>query len=167
MTISLQRRRHRLKLLLVTTFCVAIVAGFTLYRQHENPFTFLVEFGKSLPCMGFVVAYFILPLFGFPVSVFLIVAGMRFGFLGGMLVAASGILFHHVIAFRVVHGWLRSILISRLERAGYRVPFFIERNQICYTALFAAVHGPPYIAKVYLLALTNVTFRVYLCVGAP
>jgi hypothetical protein len=32
--------------------------------------------------------------------------------------------------------------------------------------LFTAIHGPPYFAKLYLLALTDLSFRTYFLVGS-
>lgn len=36
-----------------------------------------------------------------------------------------------------------------------------------FTALVAIVRGPPFFAKLYLLALTDIPFRTYFRVGVP
>jgi uncharacterized membrane protein YdjX (TVP38/TMEM64 family) len=159
--------RPGLKWILVTVFC-AVMAGVVVYAfKNKLSREALAAYGEALPAAWFIFAYFTLPIVGFPVTIFLILAGVRFGFAGGMVVAALGMIFHHLVAFRLVNGCLRGRLTTQLERAGYRVPSLIQNHPISFTAIFAAVHGPPYIAKVYLLALTDISFRVYFWVGAP
>ncbi len=81
--------------------------------------------------------------------------------------AAGGMFFHNAAAFWATHSWFRDRLRRRIERYEYRIPSIDAKHQAWFTALFAAIHGPPYAAKLYLLALTDVSFRIYLWVGAP
>jgi uncharacterized membrane protein YdjX (TVP38/TMEM64 family) len=127
----------------------------------------IVAFAEGLPLRWFVPAILVLPLIGFPISPLLVVAGIRFGFAGGMAFATGVIVFHNIAAFRLTHGLFRVRLRNRLARAGYGIPVIDPKHQAWLTALFAAIHGPPYAAKLYLLALTDVPFRIYLWVGAP
>ena len=57
-------------------------------------------------------------------------------------------------------------LQDRLVKWGHKIPAVLDRGQVGFTALFAAIHGPPYFVKLYLLALTNIPFRIYLGVGS-
>ena len=127
----------------------------------------LEAFGRQLPAGWFLVAFLLLPLFGFPVSILLLLAGVRFGLGWGMAVVTAGMLFHHYAAFHLTHGWFRDKLRSFLKRMGYGIPAIKVKHRVWFTAVFAAVHGPPYFAKLYLLALTDIPFRIYLWVGAP
>jgi uncharacterized membrane protein YdjX (TVP38/TMEM64 family) len=127
----------------------------------------LEAFGRQLPAGWFLVAYLLLPLVGFPVSILLLLAGVRFGLGWGMAVVSAGMLFHHFAAFHITHGWFRDRLRSFLQRMGYGIPAIREKHRLWFTAVFAAVHGPPYFAKLYLLALTDIPFRIYLWIGAP
>jgi uncharacterized membrane protein YdjX (TVP38/TMEM64 family) len=114
-----------------------------------------------------MIGFILLPLAGVPVSVFLLLAGVRFGFWGGMGATMVAMFLHHLIAFHVIHTWLRERVRAGLERRGYPVPDLKERNQLCFTLLFAGIYGPPYIVKVYSLALTNLPFRIYAGVTVP
>lgn len=127
----------------------------------------VTEWGKGLPAVWFVVAFLVLPLVGFPISVLLVIAGMRFGFTWGMLLATVGIFLHNIAAYWLVHGKLREKFSKKLQDRGYELPKLTKKNQVWFTVIFASVHGPPYTAKIYLLALTEVSFRIYLWVGAP
>lgn len=127
----------------------------------------ILAFGEGIPAPLFLVAFLVLPLVGFPVSLLLALAGIRFGFAGGMALAAGGMFFHNAAAYWMTHSWFRERLRRRLERLDYRIPAIDPKNQAWFTALFAGIHGPPYAAKLYLLALTDVSFRIYLWVGTP
>ncbi len=140
-----------------------------LYRTNGDWFTRerIMEYGKSIPAAWFMTAFFFLPLVGMPISILLVVAGVRFGLWGGMGVATVGMFFHNFVAYHLVHHGLRDRLRRRIEKYGFDVPEIKPGNEIWFTLIFAAVHGPPYALKLYLLALTNISFRVYFWMGAP
>lgn len=165
MTITSHIRQHK-KLVAAGFLLVALAVVLWCYRDRVDREA-IVAFAEGLSLPWFLAALFVLPLVGFPITPLLVVAGIRFGFAGGMALAAGAIFFHHVVAFRVTHGWFRVRLRNRLARAGYGIPAIDPKHQAWFTALFAAIHGPPYAAKLYLLALTDVPFRIYLWVGAP
>jgi uncharacterized membrane protein YdjX (TVP38/TMEM64 family) len=127
----------------------------------------VVLFLKNLPAGWYVMVFLVAPLFGFPVSVLLLLSGLRFGFAGGMTLAAVAMMFHHVVVFHLVHGWLRRFAERLVQKAGYRIPEVKAGDWMVFTAGFAAIHGPPYMLKVYLLALTQVPFWIYFGVGVP
>ena len=151
----------------MTLVAIALVAWYALTHRDELTREALVAYGKDLPAGWFVAAFLILPLAGFPLSIFLLLAGIRFGLGGGMAVSAAGVVFHHIAAYRLTHGLFRERLRQRLKRAGHAVPPIKAEHRGWLTALFAAIHGPPYAAKLYLWALTDVPFRIYVWVGAP
>lgn len=159
-------KRHRGKIAM-TAGVIALAGWYAFAHRDDLNRESLAAYGKGLPVGWFVAAFLVLPLAGFPLSIFLLLAGVRFGLGGGMAVSAGGILFHHVAAYRLAHGLFRDRLRRRLENAGRAVPSIKPGHQAWLTALFAALHGPPYIAKLYLWALTDVPFRIYLWVGAP
>lgn len=159
-------KRHRGKVA-AGVLAIALAAWYAVVHRDDLNREALAAYGKDLPAGWFMAAFLVLPLAGFPVSVFLLLAGVRFGLGGGMAVSAAGILFHHVAAYRLTHGLFRDRLRRRLEHAGHAVPPIKPGHRAWLTALFAALHGPPYIAKLYLWALTDVPFRIYLGVGAP
>jgi len=159
-------RRHPWKTAFVLTL-LASAAWFVCAHRGELTRETIIAHGRALPAAEFLAAFLVLPLLGFPISIFLVLAGIRFGLGGGMAVAAGCMLFHHFAAFRIAHGGFRQRVRQRLERAGYAIPGIKTGHRVWFTALFAAIQGPPYIAKLYLLALTDIPFRIYCWVGAP
>ncbi|WP_035609222.1 VTT domain-containing protein [Haloferula sp. BvORR071] len=159
-------RRHRGKLV-SAVLLMALAAWFVWNHRADLSRENLVARGREFHAAWFIAAFFILPVIGFPVNVLLLLAGVRFGLPGGMALAAGGTFFHHFAVYRICHGWLREKVQRRLEKAGRKIPSIKDEHRILLTSLFAAIHGPPYAAKLYLLALTDVPFRIYFWVSAP
>lgn len=158
--------RHRWKTGIAVVSMV-LLAWLIHAHQSELSKEAFIAFGREIPSLWFVVLFLILPLVGFPISVCLVLAGIHFGFAGGMAVSAVAVVFHNFAAYRLTHGLFRARMRGFLENAGYAIPPIDVRHRVRFTALFSAIHGPPYIAKLYLLALTDIPFRIYFWVGAP
>ncbi len=114
---------------------------------------------NAVPASVFVLAYFLLPLGGFPISVVLVVSGVRFGFTGSIVFAVFGMAFPTLVAWRLAHGWLRRPLQRRLAARGFKLPIIPDRHQVWFTSLLVFVPGLPYSVELYGLALTNLPFR--------
>ena len=159
-----QMRRHPVKIALVTLSLVAL-AWWIHHHQDELSKEAVIGFGKNLPALWFLVLFLVLPLAGFPISVFLVLAGIRFGFWGGLAVSGAAVFCHNFAAYRLTHGLFRTRLRAFLERAGYAIPPIDGKHRVRFTMWFAAIHGPPYFAKLYALALTDIPFRTYFFAG--
>lgn len=166
MEIREQLKRYRWQI--IATLLLLAAAGW-YYFTHQEDFTRenLVAYGKALPAFWFVAAFLVLPVVGGPLTIFLVLAGVRFGFIGGMGVSAGAVFFHHFVAYRLTHGYFREPVKHWLERRERKIPPIPAKDRIWFTVLFASVHGPPYAMKLYLLALTDLPFRIYFWVGAP
>jgi len=159
-------RRNRGKLV-VLLLMAGVLAWYAHVHGGEWTREDVVAYGRGLPAGWFVLAFMVLPLLGFPISILLVLAGVRFGIGWGAVVATAGVAVHNLAAYHITHSWFRDRLRGRLERAGYGMPRVSQDHPVWFTALFVAVHGPPYAAKLYLLALTDIPFRIYFWVGAP
>jgi len=144
-------------------------AGFYLLRRHEGALDreAILAYGMSLPPALIIAPFFVLPLVGFPVSVLLVLIGLRFGITWGMVIVTVGMLFHHLVIFGIARSWLRGKLDRRIASFGYPIPSIQKSHRLWFTTLFASIHGPPYTAKLYVLALTDVPFRYYCGIGLP
>lgn len=159
-------RKHSWKLI-AAILLIAITAWYIYGHHQEWSRERIMAYGKGLPVGWFLFAFAVLPLLGFPISILLVLMGIRFGMGWGMAIAAGGVAIHHVAAFYLTHGWFRTKLRQKLEASGYGIPKIDEKRRVWYTILFAAIHGPPYALKLYLLALTEIPFRIYFLAGAP
>ena len=156
---------HRLKLVGVAIVALVVVALFVFIPGlgKERALGWI----KDMSTAAFVAAFVFLPLVGMPISIFLIMAGLKFGVAKGLVVAAGCMLFHNVVAYWLTHSFLKKPITRFMGRTGYEIPDVPERHQVWFTAAFTGIPGIPYAPKLYLLALTNIPFRIYVGVGWP
>ncbi len=159
-------RKHRGKWIAALLLLAAAGTAAWLVQQGVTRED-VVEFGRRVPAWALLAAFFVLPLVGAPISLFLLLIGIRLGFGWGMAATTVAVIFHNFAAYRLTHGLFRQRVRDWCERRGHAIPPLDRKHQAWFTAVFAAVHGPPYAMKLYLLALTDVPLRIYLWVGAP
>ena len=153
---------------LVIPGLLVLAAAWFIHANRENlSRESIMAYGESLPASWLIVAFAILPMLGFPISILLVLLGVRFGFTQGMVICALGLAAHHITGYFAVHGALRNRIHEKLKAHGYELPRLGGKNPAWLTLLFAAIHGPPYTLKVYLPALTEIPFRIYFWVGVP
>ena len=109
----------------------------------------------------------VLPVAGFSISVVYLVAGAKFGpVLGGVVV--TGVTAVHLLAsYWIAHTVLRDRIERYLEKRRHRLPHVPEGENISVAVMAVLVPGLPYVVRNYLLALTDVPFRVYFWVCLP
>ena len=111
--------KHRGKI--ASTLVILLLAGWMIWHHRADlSREALVAWGKELHPAWFIAAFCILPVLGFPLSILLLLAGVRFGLTGGMILATLGTFFHHFAAFYLAHGSFRDSVRRRLEKAGRR-----------------------------------------------
>lgn len=140
---------------------VVVAALIYFYLQGQLTHESLKQFGAALPTWLFLPAYFVLPLFGFPISAMLLASGLKFGFSISVAIAAVGMAFHTFAAWQIAHSYFRQRLQRWLKSTRFDLPSIPAKHQIWFTSLFVTVPGLPYAVKLYSLAMTNLSFRRY------
>jgi len=107
----------------------------------------------------------VLPLAGFPISIFLVLVGMVYGITGGILMTGAVMLFHMVMTYYLVHSLFRPLINRMLERFDVEIPQLPGNEKKGLAFLFMITPGLPYSVKNYLLALTELPFRQYLAIA--
>jgi len=140
-----------------------------LVRHHEGALDreSILAYGMSLPPAVIIGAFFVLPLLGFPVSVLLVLLGLQFGIARGMGIVTVGMFFHLLVVYGIAQSGLREKIRRRIASFGHEIPPIKENHRLWFTTLFASIHGPPYAAKLYLLALTDLPFRYHCGIALP
>lgn len=118
-------------------------------RHDVSPALFLVFMG-------------VLPAAGFPISPFLILAGLKFGFLTGTGITAVTTLLHLSCAMVVARVLPPRSVRRWLERRKRHLPDLSQRGRYGPVWLFVVVPGLPYSLKNYLLALSDLPLPAYL-----
>ena len=106
-----------------------------------------------------------LPVIGFPISLFLLSAGIKFGLEWGLVLSAVTMFVHLLISHLLARRLLSGPLSALFERFGYRLPKVPRDRVALFTFVFVAVPGLPYALKNYSLVLAGVPFRHYLTIG--
>ena len=141
----------------VTLAVVLIAAGIYLEIEYEyiQKVISLIDEGMS-PAL-FVALMIVLPVAGFPITVFLIIGGIKFGIFYMILLWLLILPIHPLIAY-----YLASPLEKPLRRfskkMGYPIPKLPEDRTAMYSFLFLAIPAIPYAVKNYLLPLAGAPF---------
>lgn len=114
---------------------------------------------KNTPPALFIALMVVLPLIGIPISIFLIMAGIKFGILYAVLLWAVVLLSHTLISYYLARALRRPLMRLLTEKMGYDVPEVPEQHEALYSFVFLAVPGIPYAVKNYLLPLAGIPFR--------
>lgn len=153
-------RQKKILLVLALLTGTILVAGL-LYFLIQSGYleTIIASINKDLPPLVFILLLLIFPALGFPISIFLIVAGIKFGIGYGILLWLMILPIHSTIGFMAAK-YLRPLLEKLLNFfLDYTIPAIPKRNEAMFSFLFLAVPGLPYAAKNYLLPLAGVSFR--------
>ncbi len=113
----------------------------------------------------FILMMAVLPMVGFPISLFLVAAGLKFGLLGGLAVSAATMPLHLLVAYPLAVRLLRGPIRRLARRIGYPIPVVPENRAAVFTFVFFAIPGIPYTFKNLLLPLGGVPFRLYFFIG--
>ena len=143
--------------------CLGLVYLTTGFPDFRELFRYIKS--PNIHPAALLFAFFILPVFGFPVSVLLVLLGLRFGTLMGLVSMFLIMPLHLAVSFSVTRfvlgEWIKKIAGKRrIQRL--QVP---EHRHLEFSFLFMAVPGLSYTMKNYLLPLSGVKFRYYFFLG--
>lgn len=143
-------------------FAIAIIGTVAWFWQRLG-LEELLHRARELPAVGVIAAMAVGPLLGFPVSWLHLIAGVRFGFAGGIASVAFVGLCHHV------GGWLLVRLLpercfrslrpwrEKLAGAGHR-----DAAMLC-----ALLPGMPYTVQLYLLPVMGTPLAMLCFLSVP
>ncbi|RJQ71922.1 MAG: hypothetical protein C4519_19025 [Desulfobacteraceae bacterium] len=106
----------------------------------------------------FIILFLILPVVGFPISVFLILLGAKFDPGPALLIMFSAMAVHQAITFPAGNTLLRPLIEKVLTRRNVSLPQFPKKGFIWPSIVFMAVPGLSYTLKNYILSLSGIPF---------
>lgn len=159
--------RRRKRWIAAGVLGAAVLAAVLLYRWRGDDIVAWItaSFSRGAPPVFFLLMFLLLPLLGFPISVFLVLLGLKFGWLWGVVILFAGIAAHLLAAFSIANSFLRDPIQRKLVDLGYRLPQVPRHRRLWFSCLFMAVPGLPYAVKNYALALCGVPFGHYFFSG--
>ncbi len=144
-------------LIAATTILLAAAVYFLLQAGIVEKAISVIN--EDLPPWLFITLTATLPALGFPISVFLVAAGVKFSIGWALLLWLCILPLHSLIGYLAAR-FLRPLLVRLFqEKLGYTIPSVPENNQAMFSFFFLAIPGLPYAAKNYMLPLAGVAFR--------
>jgi uncharacterized membrane protein YdjX (TVP38/TMEM64 family) len=159
-------RRLRDRRLWIAVFAILIIAAVFTLRTRIS-WTHLHTTLLNLSPTATIATMAVLPLFGFSIVAVDVITGAKFGFWVGSAVIAGVTAFHLLASYAIARGFLRAPLQRWLARHRERIPHMAASDEIALTLLIALVPGPPYFARNYMLALSEVPLRLYFWIVTP
>jgi uncharacterized membrane protein YdjX (TVP38/TMEM64 family) len=138
-----------------------LVALGLLYLWRGEEIALLVKNGLSEDAHpGVVLLLFAgLPLVGFPITVLLVLIGLKFGAVPGILIMFAVMPIHLLAAFLMANSFLRALIERLFRKMDHRLPQVPLNRSWWFSLVFMAVPGLPYTVKNLTLALCGVPFR--------
>jgi uncharacterized membrane protein YdjX (TVP38/TMEM64 family) len=112
-----------------------------------------------------LLPYLVLPLVGFPVTPFLVLLGLRFGSVWGILIMMAIVPIHLVISFWFTRGFAGQWIRTLAAKLGVAIPELAKNRQLGFAVLFMVIPGLGYSIKNLLLPLSGIRFFPYLICG--
>jgi uncharacterized membrane protein YdjX (TVP38/TMEM64 family) len=149
------------------TATLMIIAAAGIIFAFYGEFVLLWESIKEGELHPFYLigAFFILPVFGFPVSPLLVLMGVRFGPFAGLALVLAIIPFHLTAAFWISHSVLHKHLQNFLNLRSVTIPTLPDTHRLKYSILFMALPGLAYSIKNYVLPLSGLPFFHFMLCG--
>lgn len=159
--------RRRLAAAPAAALLALLVLGGAIYMWLGDEIAAFLNYAVSEGTQPglFLLMFAVLPLLGFPITVFLVLIGAKFGAWAGVLIMAVGMPLHLLAAFGFANSFLRPLIRRYMEKANHPLPEIPRNRAGWFSVVFMAVPGLSYILKNYILAFSGVPFRWYFLSG--
>jgi len=132
----------------------------TLVRMVAQITAQLTELiSENTPAKVFIPLMVALPLAGVPLTVFLLVLGIKFGVVPGLLLLEIILPVHILIAYFLAIGVRAPIEKYLIRRKNFQIPEVPAHKALIFSFLVVTFPVFPYVVKLYLLPLAGVRFR--------
>ncbi len=154
------------KLVIIGTAAVVVLttAIYLIYRYE--PTIILSEYLSShIHPTLFLFLMLLLPLVGVPITIFLVLVGIKFGIVQGLLLSSLIMAFHMAVTYYLVHSFLRRWVEVLLKPFNLSIPKFDDDKKRWPAVIFMLIPGLPYAAKNNLLAMAELGFIPYMVIN--
>lgn len=151
-------KRNRRDIVRVTILAAVVIGVIVVTHGWWNE---LKDALMRTPPAMFFVLFCILPMAGVSIVLLQMVVGLRFGAEWGLVVVAAATAVHLAGMHVIARSLLRGTVERMLQRRGHSLPDLARREPVSVALLGALVPGLPYSIRNYLLALSDVPFRIY------
>jgi uncharacterized membrane protein YdjX (TVP38/TMEM64 family) len=157
--VNKKKRKEIVSIIRVTLLAAA--ASLAMYAMERLDIfeRVITTISESVSPTLFIAAMFVLPIFGFSISVFLVLGGVKFGIIHFILLWIMILPLHVLTAYYLARWARRPLKNFLLYKLNYRLPSIPEKHVARFSFLFLAFPGIPYAGKNYILPLAGMPFR--------
>lgn len=159
--------KKRLLVLAVLAVLIAAAAAIIYFQDTGALLERLRRYLEQTPGWIFAVLTLVLPMLGVPISLFLVLAGAKFGPLYGLLLLAALLPLQLAAMYYLGRKPARGAVDWLLGHTKYEMPNPPEKNRLLYTVTVVFLPGLAYTLKCYGLAMAGIPFRTYIGVSWP
>lgn len=134
---------------------------------REVPVRAVVEAIRDLGPGPFFVAMAVLPVIGFPVTPFYLLAGATFGVGISLAGTALSQALNLAIAYWLARRYLRGVIEKLVRKANYKIPEVAPKHWVNFTILIKITPGPPNFLKSFILGLARIPFGIFFIISWP
>jgi uncharacterized membrane protein YdjX (TVP38/TMEM64 family) len=151
------KNKYKIMIGLAGIVVIAIAALLLIKYDLFHQVTALIN--ENTPAKLFIPLMVVLPLVGVPLSFFLLLIGIKFGAINGLLLLEAIIPVHILIAYLLATCVRNPIESYLVKRKNYQIPEVPEDKAFLFSFFTLTFPVFPYSVKLYLLPLAGVKFR--------
>ena len=160
---DVKNRQKKILTITILLLCITMICCFT-GRDHMTAYVAHIINEQTHPAL-FILLFILLPIIGFPIIIFLVLLGIKFGIETGMLIMFLCMPIHLSSSFLLANNFFKPAIESYVNKKGYRLPQLSEDRYLWVGFVFMAVPGLSYTMKNYIFALSGTPFRYYFLIG--
>lgn len=161
----MKRPRPKTIILIILALLAGGLAAYAALRM-ELLSAAVEQINAHTPTPIFLLLLVLLPIFGFPMTPFLLVMGIKFGLGPGLALLFLVMPVHMSVSFALAR-LADKLLKKTLARIGYAIPRVPPDKRLRFSFLVSAIPVAPYAVKNFLLPLAGIPFRLYLSINWP
>ncbi len=151
---------ERQRLFILIPFLILIIGGLVFAQFEYGLFQRIMTLiDENTPTGLFIALMLVLPVAGVPISLFLLVLGIKFGLIYGIALMEMTMPFHILLSYGLARTIRRPVEYLLVNRYGYRIPQVSPDKALMFSVVFLVFPGLPYAAKNFVLPLSGVPFR--------
>lgn len=162
-----ERKKVYLIIPVVLISLVILALALWLYSPHGPDLSYVwmkISSENSHPALLFG-AFLVLPAIGFPISPFLILIGLRFGSVAGIILMFCAMAAHLTAAYWITRRFFQNRFETLARNKNIHIPELPEKRRLIFGFVFMAVPGLSYTLKNHLLPLSGISFFPYFLCG--
>ena len=159
-------RKNTRKLLLIAALVLAL-GVLLILTEGGVDWRGLRQGMETMPRGVLLILVAVLPVLGFSISLVYLVVGAVFGGWPGMAVVGGITAVHLLGSHWIGRSFLRAPVQRFLHRRKHRLPELPAGEEWAVTLMTALVPGLPYFVRNYLLAVSDIPFRIYFWICWP